>query len=56
MEPQFIIIIALLAINLVAVLALFFKRNSSSDDIKRESRETRMTLSDEMAKKPQRAA
>ena len=50
MEPQFIIIIALLAINLVAVLALFFKRNSSSDDIKRESRETRMTLSDEMAK------
>ena len=50
MDPLLIIIIVLLAINIVAVLALLLKKNTSSNDIKRESRETREMLSDELSK------
>ena len=50
MDPLLIIIIVLLAINLVAVIALLLKKDTSSNDIKRESRETREMLSDELSK------
>ena len=50
MDPLLIIIIVLLAINLVAVVALLLKKNTSENDIKRESRETREMLSDELSK------
>ncbi len=50
MELQFIIIIALLALNIILLAVLLFRRNTASTDIKKESRETRMTLSDELSK------
>ena len=50
MDPLLIIIIVLLAINLVAVIALLLKKNTSANDIKRESRETREMLSGELSK------
>ena len=50
MDPLLIIIIVLLALNLALVGALLLRRNTSADEIKKESRETRLTLSEELAK------
>ncbi len=50
MEPQFIIIIALLVVNIILIAMLMFRRNTTSSEIKKESRETRLTLSDELSK------